>query len=58
MEQARVVSEALMEEKAAANPAYAKVYTHWKAFRDASNTWFDTAERAFIEAQGGRGDPL
>ena len=35
-----------LEEFAAANEGFAKVYTHWKAFRDLSLSWTSTAEYA------------
>ena len=49
MAKAEQLSRELMEEKAAANAEYAKVLTQWKAFRDQSNRWFATAERAMQE---------
>ena len=47
MAQAEKISTELMEEKAAKNAAYAKVYAHWKKFRESANRWFGTAELAY-----------
>lgn len=47
MAEAERISFALMEEKAAANASYNKVYTNWRSFRETSNRWFATAEQAY-----------
>lgn len=47
MAAAEKISIELMEEKAAKNPSYAKVYNHWKTFRASANRWFGTAELAY-----------
>lgn len=47
MAAAEKIATQLMEEKAANNPAYAKVYTHWKNFRASANRWFATSELAY-----------
>jgi TRAP-type mannitol/chloroaromatic compound transport system substrate-binding protein len=39
----------IMEEQAAADAAYNKVYTAFKTFRDASYRWFSTAENAYAD---------
>ena len=45
MVQARQHSNELMEENAASNASYNKVYSAWKTFRDESYAWFATAAR-------------
>jgi TRAP-type mannitol/chloroaromatic compound transport system substrate-binding protein len=35
---------ATLDETAASNPDFAKIYEHWKKFRDDSNLWFRVAE--------------
>ena len=47
MAEAERISRELMEEKAAANPSYQKVYASWKTFREQSNRWFATAARTY-----------
>jgi len=47
MAAARRTSFELMEEQSAADPAYAKVFTAWKKFREDSYRWFATAEAAY-----------
>lgn len=44
---ARRESFELLEEEAAADPAYQNVYSSWKSFRDESLAWFGIAEQAF-----------
>jgi TRAP-type mannitol/chloroaromatic compound transport system substrate-binding protein len=39
----------IMEENAAEDPAYRRVYTAWKEFREASFQWFGTAEQAYAD---------
>lgn len=50
---ARAASTQLLEDGAAADPAYRKVYDHWRAFRDASRAWFGVAELAYSQASFG-----
>jgi len=50
MSAAREASQQLLEDQAAADPAYAKVYSHWKAARSESFKWFSTAELAYAQA--------
>jgi TRAP-type mannitol/chloroaromatic compound transport system substrate-binding protein len=38
---------ALYDELAAANPRFAKLYSHWKAFRADEIAWFRVAEQPF-----------
>lgn len=40
-------SMALLEENAAADPAYRKIYDAWKTFREESFAWFGSAELAY-----------
>ncbi|CAM2008225.1 TRAP transporter substrate-binding protein [Acanthopleuribacter pedis] len=47
MELARKTSFDLMEELAAKDAGYRKVYEQWSAFRDASYQWFNTAETEY-----------
>ena len=47
MEAARRETEALLEEQAAADAGYRKVYEHWKAFRRDSAKWLSTAELTY-----------
>ncbi len=47
MRAARRESIALLEENAAADPAYRVIYEAWKKFRDESFAWFGTAELAY-----------
>jgi len=44
---AREASLQLLADNAASNPAFGKVYDHWKAFRDDAFAWFSTAELAY-----------
>lgn len=39
----------IMEEQAAADPTYNRVYTAFKQFRDASYRWFNTTEQAYAD---------
>ena len=39
----------IMEEQAAANPSYNKIFTAFKAFREESYRWFSTAENTYAE---------
>jgi TRAP-type mannitol/chloroaromatic compound transport system substrate-binding protein len=47
MEAALRVSEALLEEQAAADPAYRRVLREWKPFREESYRWFSVADQAY-----------
>ena len=47
MEAAERYAFEIMEEEAAADPAYNKIYTAFKTFREQSYRWFSTAENAF-----------
>jgi TRAP-type mannitol/chloroaromatic compound transport system substrate-binding protein len=49
MSAAREASLQILEENAAADPAYAKIYRAWDAYRKASFDWFGTAELAYAE---------
>jgi TRAP-type mannitol/chloroaromatic compound transport system substrate-binding protein len=49
MDEAKKISFQIMEDKAANNPAYGKVYTHWNKFREQSSRWFATSELAYQE---------
>jgi len=49
MQAARRDAFAIMEEDAARDPAYRKVYSAWKAYRDESFNWFGASERAYTE---------
>lgn len=49
MAAARTGSQELMEENAAADPAYRKVYESWKTARDDQFKWFGTAEAAYAK---------
>lgn len=44
--EAEKITRQIMDEKAAANPLYKKIYDHWRAFRETSNRWFATSELA------------
>jgi TRAP-type mannitol/chloroaromatic compound transport system substrate-binding protein len=50
MSAARAASHQLLEDQAAADPVYAKVYNHWKQARADSFRWFSTAELAYAQA--------
>ncbi len=49
MQEARRITNELLEQKSAADASYRKVYEHWKAFRDQSNPWFAVAELPMTE---------
>ena len=53
MAKAKAESLALLEESAAADPGYRKIYDHWKVARDDMNRWFGTAELAYAKAAFG-----
>ena len=47
MAAAQASTEEVLEEFAAADATYRRVYDHWRDFRDASFQWFGTAEAAY-----------
>jgi TRAP-type mannitol/chloroaromatic compound transport system substrate-binding protein len=47
MEAARTASIELMEENAARDPFYRRVYDEWQRFRDDGVRWFSSAEQAY-----------
>ncbi len=47
MTAAKDAAAQILEEQAAADPGYRKVYDHWKAFRKDSFKWFGLAELAY-----------
>jgi len=49
MARAREISESILADYAAADPAYRKVYDAWIKFRSESFDWFNTAEQAYAE---------
>jgi TRAP-type mannitol/chloroaromatic compound transport system substrate-binding protein len=49
LDASRRASAELYEELAAEDPAYRRVYEAWRAVRDDSFRWFDTAERAYAD---------
>lgn len=40
------ITHEIFQEKAAADPAYRKIYDHWRAFREQSRRWFSIADPA------------
>ncbi|MEN0061883.1 MAG: TRAP transporter substrate-binding protein DctP [Myxococcota bacterium] len=54
LEEARKQSQAMLEEQAAADPAYREIYDHWLAFKNASDRWFGVAELAYAKVAFGR----
>ena len=57
MAKAKAESVALLEEFAAADEAYRKVYEHWKSARDELNQWFAAAELSYARAAFGDSAP-
>lgn len=53
--EAEKTATALMQERAAAEPAYRAIHEHWQAFRGESFRWFGTAELAYAEFAFRRG---
>ena len=45
--EARRITRELLEQEAAADPAYAAMYASYKAFGDQSNRWLGTAEQSY-----------
>ena len=46
---AQQAAEQILEENAAKDPAYAKIYTHWSKFRTEAVQWFGTAELTYAQ---------
>ena len=57
MAAARSESLAMLEEEAARDPSYQKVYTHWKNYRTDTFDWFGKAELAYAQAAFGQVAP-
>ncbi|NNG15116.1 MAG: TRAP transporter substrate-binding protein [Gemmatimonadales bacterium] len=55
MAAAQRIAFEIMEENAAEDPAYRRVYTAWREFREASFQWFGTAEQAYADFAFGSG---
>ncbi|MBC7781743.1 MAG: TRAP transporter substrate-binding protein [Proteobacteria bacterium] len=47
MQAAQKAAFAIYDEESAKNPAFAKIYANWRAFRDAQHSWHRTAELAY-----------
>lgn len=54
MDVSRVASQEILEERAAADATYRRVYENWSAFRTQSFQWFSRAEYAYASATYGR----
>ncbi|MCY3705651.1 MAG: TRAP transporter substrate-binding protein [Gammaproteobacteria bacterium] len=54
MEVSRVASQEILEERAAADATYRRVYDHWSAFRTEAFEWFGRAEWAYASAAFGQ----
>jgi TRAP-type mannitol/chloroaromatic compound transport system substrate-binding protein len=52
MTAARAASEQLLEDNAAKDPGYAKIYRHWNLARQDAIEWWGTAELAYARAMG------
>jgi TRAP-type mannitol/chloroaromatic compound transport system substrate-binding protein len=50
---AQQASEQILEENAAKDPAYAKIYAHWGKFRTDAVQWFGTAELTYAQFVSG-----
>src|SRR5690606_30035541 len=50
MAAAREASESLLDDEAAADPAYRRILEHWRRFRAGSFRWFGTAELSYAAA--------
>jgi len=55
MNVAKQASDAILEENAAADATYRKIYEEWKQFREDSFRWFGTSEQAYAEFAFGSG---
>ena len=53
MARAHEVSNQMLEDLAARDPGYRKVYDHWRSFRDDAFQWFSLAELAYAQASSG-----
>ncbi len=49
MEEAQKISRALIEDEAAADPQYRKIYDSFRKWQSSSNAWFRTAEQAYSD---------
>jgi TRAP-type mannitol/chloroaromatic compound transport system substrate-binding protein len=49
LEAAHKATLALYKEESDKNPAFKKIYTEWKKFRDNSNQWLRVAEKSFSD---------
>ena len=54
MEVSRVASQEILEERAASDVAYRRVYEHWSAFRSEVFDWFSRAEWSYASAAFGQ----
>ena len=57
MTAAKAESLAMLEEEAAKEKGYRKVYDHWKKYRTETFDWFGKAELAYANAAFGKGTP-
>jgi TRAP-type mannitol/chloroaromatic compound transport system substrate-binding protein len=55
MNVAKQASDAILEENAAADATYRRIYEPWKQFKDDSFRWFGTSEQAYAEFSFGAG---
>ena len=53
MAAAQAESLAMLEESAAKDAAFRKVYAHWKSYRSEAFNWFGKAELAYAKAAFG-----
>ena len=53
MAAARLASDSLLDDEAAADPSYRRILDHWRHFRRGSFRWFGTAELAYASAVHG-----
>ena len=53
MEQARAITEGILDDFAAADPAFADILGPWREYRDSVGRWHGTAELAMLEALSG-----
>jgi TRAP-type mannitol/chloroaromatic compound transport system substrate-binding protein len=53
MDAAKRESQAMLEEEASKDKAYAKVYAHWQSYRTEAFEWFGKAELAYAKAAFG-----
>ena len=57
MPQQKLESLAMLEEEAASDKGYRKVYDHWKKYRTETFEWFGKAELAYANAAFGKVEP-